>query len=213
MRIFFNIILLIVIAGVFTHCNTSKPKKSVEDLETAFNNESTASEKYAKFAQSANAEGFDTIAKLFEAASKSEKIHAFNHGKVLEEYARKIGNAEIGSLEVKTTVENLQAALIGETYELQTMYPGFIRDAEAEKAAEAAKSFTWALAAEKNHLSYYRMAVAAILNGNETGLPFAWYVCPVCGNTYNSNNIKPYCELCLTKQENFIGYTENSEGK
>ena len=213
MRTIFRFILLIVIFGVFAHCNTSKSKKSIENLKTAFNNESTASEKYAKFAQTAMKEGFDTIAKLFDAASKSESIHAFNHGKVLEKYGANVGNAEIGSYEVKTTTENLQAAINGETYEMQTMYPLFIRDAEKEKAAEAAKSFTWAWDAEKKHLNYYRFAAASIIKGNETSVSFNWFVCPVCGNTYNLTDLKENCDFCLTKRENFIGYAEYSEDK
>lgn len=207
MSTIFRFILLIVITGAFANCNSTKPKKTVEALKTAFNNESTASEKYAKFAQTAISEGFDTIAKLFDAASKSESIHAINHGKILEKYGVGVVNAEIGSYEVKTTAENLQTAINGETYEMQTMYPGFIRIAENEKAPEAAKSFTWAWDAEKKHLNYYRLATVTMLKGNETGLSYTWYVCPICGNTYNSTDVKAICDFCLTKQENFIGYS------
>jgi rubrerythrin len=208
MKTIFRFILLIIIAGVFSYCGTPKPKKSFEDLKTAFNNESTASEKYAKFAQTATSEGYDTIAKLFDAASKSESIHAFNLGKVLEKYGQPIGTAEIGSYEVKTTPENLQTAINGETYEMQTMYPGFIRIAENEKAPDAAKSFTWAWNVEKKHLNYYQQAAAAILKGNETGVSYTWYVCPICGNTFNTNDVKEVCDICLTKQVNFIGDTK-----
>ena len=209
MKTIIRSILAITIVVAFTQCNSSKPKKSVEDLKTAFNNESTAAEKYAKFAQTATSEGFDTIAKLFDAASKSESIHAFNHGKGLEKLGQSIGNPEIGSYEVKTTAENLQAAINGETYEMQTMYPGFIRGAENEKAPVAAKSFTWAWDAEKKHLNYYRQAADAIVRGNETGLSFSWYICPICGNTFNDIDIKAKCDFCLTLKENFIGYSEN----
>ena len=213
MKTIIRFIPLIFVAVAFVQCNASKPKKSIEDLKTAYNNESTASEKYAKFAQTATSEGFDTIAKLFDAASKSESIHAVNHRKVLEKYGGNVGDAEIAGFEVKTTSENLQAAINSETYQMQTIYPEFIRDAEHEKAPEAAKSFTWAWDAEKKHLSYYRQAAASILKGNETGLSFTWYVCPICGNTYNSTDLKANCDFCLTKQQNFIGYTENPDGK
>jgi len=208
MKIIFRFILLIVTVGVFAQCNSSKPVKSIEDLKTAFNSESTASEKYAKFAQAAMEEGYDTIAKLFEATSKSEKIHAFNHGKVLEKYGNSVVNAEIGSYTIKTTVENLQTAINGETYEMQTMYPGFIKNAEIEKAPEAAKSFTWALDGEKKHLNYYREVQSLIVKGNENGLSFEWYVCPICGNIYNDIDVKESCDFCLTKKVNFVGYTE-----
>src|SRR5665647_734662 len=101
MNAIFRFILLVVTVVFFAQCNSTKPVKSIEDLKTAFNSESTASEKYAKFAQKAMEEGYDTIAKLFEATSKSEKIHAFNHGKILEKYGSSIDNAEIGSYVTK----------------------------------------------------------------------------------------------------------------
>jgi rubrerythrin len=211
MKTIFRFLLLVVVAGVFAHCNTSKPKKAVENLKAAFNNEATASAKYAKYAQAATSEGFDTIAKLFDAVSKSESIHALNYGKVLEKYGTSAGNPEIGSYEVKSTAENLQTAITSETSEIQKMYPGFIRNAENEKAPEAAKSFTWAWDAEKKHLNYYKLAASAIVKGNEAGLSCVWYVCPTCGNTYNPTDVKANCDFCLTKQENFIGYTEEGE--
>jgi rubrerythrin len=213
MKTIFRLIQLVIIAGVLVNCNISKIKKTEENLKTAFNEESTASEKYKKFSQTANKEGFDTIAKLFDAVSKSESIHAFNHGKVLEKYGKGVAVAEIGSYEVKTTVENLQAALKSESYEMQTMYPGFVRTAEIEKAPDAAKSFTWAWYVEKKHLNYFRQATATIAKGNETGLSVIWYVCPTCGNFYKPADLKAFCDLCLTKKENFIGYAENQEGE
>jgi len=213
MKTIFQLILFVVTFAFFTQCNSAKPVKSIEDLKTAFNSESTTSEKYAKFTQIAIEEGYDTIAKLFEATSKSEKIHAFNLGKVLEKYNGNVGTSEIGSYEVKTTLENLKSAISGETYEMQTMYPGFIRNAESERAAEVAKSYTWAWDGGKKHLSYYRQVELAIVKGNENGLFFEWYVCPTCGNIYNSSGVAESCDFCLTKKTNFIGYTEELEGE
>jgi rubrerythrin len=211
MKTIIRFTLLITFAIIFTHCSTSKPKKSIENLKTAFNSESTASSKYSKFAQVALTEGFDTIAKLFDAVSKSENIHAFNHGKALEKLGVNAGIAEIGSFEVKTTIENLQTAINGETYEMNTMYTGFIRTAEEEKAPVAGKSFTWAIEAEKKHLNYFRQAAAAVALGNESGLPVDWLVCPTCGNTIRFTDVKDLCDFCLTKKENFIGFTEEQQ--
>jgi rubrerythrin len=213
MKTIFRLLQLIIIFGALVNCNNSKTKKTVEDLKTAFNEESTAAEKYRKFSQTANKEGFDTLAKLFDAVSKSESIHAFNHSKVLEKYGKSVTDAEIGSYEVKTTVENLKAAIKIESYEIQTMYPGFIRTAEIEKAPEAAISFTWAWNNEKKHLYYFRQVAAIIEKGNEKGLSVIWFVCPTCGNIYKPADLKPFCDLCLTKKENFIGYAENQEGE
>jgi rubrerythrin len=195
------------------NCHNSKSKKAVDDLAAAINSEYTSSEKYAKFAQTAVAEGFDTLARLFEATSKSESIHAINHSKILAEFTGNPGTVLIGSYEIKTTAENLQNAINGETFDMQKMYPGFIRDAEKELAAPAAKTFTLALLSEIKHLDYYRQASTALANGNENGLSFDWYICPVCGNIYNPTDLKDICDLCLTKKDQFIGYTEIDDPK
>lgn len=208
MKMIVRFITLVFVASVFTGCSSSKPKKSIENLRTAFNNETTSAEKYSKFAQTALAEGLDTIASLFDAVSKSENIQAINHGKALEKYGLSAGTPQIGSFEVKTTAENLVAAINSETYEMQTVYLGFIRTAEEEKAPEAAKSFTWARGDEIKHLIYFKEAAAKLALGNESGLPISWLVCPVCGNTINSNKGQLLCDFCLNKQENFIGYTD-----
>jgi rubrerythrin len=213
MNTFSRFFILMIFSVSLVQCNSSKPVKTIEDLKTAINSESTDSEKYAKFAQKAVEEGYDTIAKLFEATSVSEKIHASNHRKVLEKYKIKAQGVEIGSYEIKTTLQNLQAAIGGETYEMQTRYPVFIRNAENEKAAEAAKSYTWAWDGEKKHLIYFRRVESLIGKGNETGISFEWYVCPNCGNLYNPTDVKESCDFCLTKRADFIGYTEESAGE
>jgi len=207
----FQFILILSITVVFSGCNNFKPKKSKEDLKIAFNIESTNSEKYSKYAQAAVKEGFDTIAQLFEAVSKSESIHAANHGKTLEKFGGDAGSAEVASFEVKSTAENLKAAIKGETYDMQTSYPVYIRDAEQEKIPEIARSFTWAWNGEKKHFIYLRKAQESLIKGNQTNLAYLWLVCPTCGNTYCISDVKAVCDFCLTKQENFIGYRKTAE--
>ena len=207
---FFCQFILFITAGLLVYCSAYKPKKSLEDLKSAFNTESTSVEKYAKYARKAEAEGFDTIAQLFKAASKAENIHAFNHAKILKKLGESI-NAVLSDFDVKNTEANLKSAILSETLEMQTMYPSFIRNAEREKIAEAAKSFTWAWDGGKKHLKYYGKALLAVSNGKQSNLSFTWYVCPVCGNIYNVEDVKQSCDLCLTKQESFIGYPEKTE--
>lgn len=116
-----NILLLtLIVLFALMGCNQSKPVKTIENLKTGIKGEATASAKYAAFAQKASEEGYNTIAKLFEAASKSESIHAANHRKVLEGLGEKMEEFT-PEFEVKTTAENLQAAIDGETYEVTTL--------------------------------------------------------------------------------------------
>lgn len=197
-------LLIFVAAAAFLASCTSKPVATIENLKAAYNGESTASAKYAAFAEKAKSEGFDTIAVMFEATSKAEAIHAGNHLKVLEKLGAKPEGPEIGKFDVLTTAENLADAIKGETYEIETMYPGFLAKANEEKSADAVKSFTWALDTEKKHQVYYNAALQAVNGGAEKLLAAEWYVCPVCGNTYDNADVAEKCDFCMTPKEKYI---------
>ena len=194
---------LLVLFVVFLQACASKPEKTIENLKYAYNGESTASAKYAAFAEKAKAEGLDTVAVMFLATSKAEAIHADNHRKVLEKLGEKVEGPQIGSFEVLSTAENLADALKGETGEIDSMYPGFIATAETEKAADAVKSFSWAYDTELKHQAFYRTTIDFLGTGGEKLLPDKWFVCPVCGNTYDLQTVKT-CDFCMTPQEKFI---------
>jgi rubrerythrin len=198
-------ILLFVLAGAFAFasCTQTKPVKTIENLKAGIKGETTASAKYAAFAQKAMKEGKINIAKLFEAASKAESIHAANHRKVLEGLGEKMYDFK-PEFEVKSTAENLQNAIDGETYEVTTMYPQFLADAKKEKADKAEKSFTWAYDTEKKHQQFYTQNLQALKTGTESSLPFEYAVCPTCGNTYDKGTIDPKCAFCQTSKDKFI---------
>ena len=198
-----KLILILAAVGLMYGCS-QKPVKTIENLKYAYNGESTASAKYAAFAEKAKAEGFDTVAVMFLATSKAEAIHAENHKKVLEKLGEKIEGPQIGTYNVLTTAENIADAGLGETGEIETMYPGFIAAAEKEKCADAVKSFTWAIDTEKKHNSFYKTALDALNAGSEKSLPAQWFVCPVCGNTYDVGTVKDACDFCMTPKGKFI---------
>src|SRR5512140_550063 len=109
--------------------------KTEQNLQDAFAGESQANRKYLAFAKKAEEEGYPQVAKLFRAAAAAETIHAHNHLKVLSG--------------VKSTRENLMAAIAGESYEFQSMYPGMIADAKTEKQDFAVRTFNLANEVEK----------------------------------------------------------------
>jgi rubrerythrin len=197
--------ILLLFSLLIAGCG-QKPVKSIENLKYAFNGESTASAKYAAFAEKARAEGFDTVAVMFMATSKAEAIHAANHKKVLEKLGEKIEGPELGKFEVLTTKENIADAIKGETGEIESMYPGFIEAANKEKAADAVKSFTWAIDTEKKHQAFYQKALDALNAGGEITLPAKWFVCPTCGNTFDGGNVSTTCDFCMTPQDKFIAF-------
>lgn len=57
--------------------------------------------------------------------------------------------AQIHTVDVKTTLENLTTALGDEIYEIDSMYPRFLVG-NRRTDNSAARAFSWALKAEKN---------------------------------------------------------------
>ena len=92
--------------------------KSEQYLLEAFAGESQANRKYLAFAKQAEKEGYPQVAKLFRAAAEAETVHAHAHLRVA------------GG--IKSTAENLKAAISGETHEFEHMYPEMIAAAQAE---------------------------------------------------------------------------------
>jgi len=199
-----NILLFALVSLIaFAGCNAPKPVKTIENLKGGIKGETTASAKYAAFAAKAREEGNDTIAKLFDAASKAESIHAANHMKVLISLGEKMDDVK-PEFEVKTTAENLKAAIEGESYEVSTMYPQFLADAKAEKIEKAEKTFNWAFDTEKKHQEFYAKALEALNANAENKLAFEYAVCPVCGNTYEKATLDEKCAFCQTGKDKFI---------
>jgi rubrerythrin len=205
MKTISRLVLFTLALGMLISCKPN-PVNTIENLKAAYNGESTASAKYAAFAERATAEGFDTVAVMFLATSKAEAIHAGNHLKTLEKLGVKLDGPQIGSITILTTKENLADAIKGETYEIETMYPGFIETAKKEKGNDAVKSFTWAVDTEKKHAAFYKAALEALNGGGEKSLPSVWFVCPVCGNTYDANTVATACDFCMTPKDKFIKF-------
>ena len=161
--------------------------KTVDNLKTAFAGESQANRKYLAFAKRAEIEGFPQIAKLFRAAAEAETVHAHAHLNVLGE--------------VKTTSENLDVAVNGETFEFTNMYPQFIEEAKAEGNKAAMISFDNANKVEQIHANLYKQAIASL--GNKQDMPKADInVCPVCGNTFVGET-PDKCPICGVTKEKF----------
>jgi len=180
-------------------------EKSIENLKAAFKGESTASAKYAAYAEQARKEGLLQIAIMFSGTSKAEAIHAGNHKTVLEKMGQKPDPVK-PEFTIKTTKENLQDAANGESYEITTMYPGFIETAKVENANDATKSFRWAMETEKKHLVMYQTALVALNGGKVNTLPKIYWVCPKCGNTYDVAKPETTCSFCGTSITKFFKF-------
>ncbi|MGE4299043.1 MAG: rubrerythrin family protein [Desulfovibrionaceae bacterium] len=159
--------------------------KTLENLKAAFAGESQANRKYLAFAEKADRDGLGQVAKLFRAAAAAETIHAHAHLRAMKG--------------IGTTAENLKAAMDGEVYEYEDMYPDMIKEAEAAGEAAALRSFSYANAVEKVHADLYAKALADPAGMAATD----YYICPVCGYTHEG----PYegaCPVCVTDGSKFV---------
>ena len=162
--------------------------KTKDDLQAAFAGESQANRKYLAFAKAAEAEGKTNLARLFRAVAEGETVHALSHLSALGE--------------VKNSSENLKTAIAGETYEVETMYPGFIVDAQGESEKRAELSFTRANEVEKIHQKAYTEALTQVEDGKDIEEK-DYYVCSVCG--YLAEGAAPAnCPVCQAPQEKFF---------
>ena len=162
--------------------------KTIENLKDAFAGESQANRRYLAFAQKAEKEGLTQVAKLFRAAAEAETIHALNHHRIMGE--------------VKSTIENLDAAVSGETFEFKKMYPKYLSIAKQEGNHKAAWSFDVANKVEQVHAGLFSRAVEALRNNKELQ-KIDYYVCSVCGNTVEG--LAPVkCPICGAQKTEFL---------
>jgi len=151
-----------------------------DNLQEAFAGESQASRKYLYFAEKADEEGHKQIARLFRAASEAETVHARNHLRVMQG--------------IKTTADNLKAAIGGEHYEFTKMYPDFMKQADAEGNKKANDTFYLANKVEQIHHRLYQTALTTLEKGQDMAeKPI--YVCQYCGNTVEGEP-PDRCPIC-----------------
>ena len=152
---------------------------TTENLAVAFAGESQANRKYLAFARQAEKEGLPQIARLFRAAADAETLHALAH-------LQNMGG-------VGSTLENLKAAVAGETHEFTEMYPPMVQQAAAE-GHRARHMLGFANAAEKVHAGLFAQALAALESGADL-TRMDVYLCPVCGDL-EFGELPERCPIC-----------------
>lgn len=181
--------------------STAQSSPTLKNLQKAYNGESNAHVMYLEFAKKADEEGYKEVANLFRAAAQAEAIHRDNHAKVIEEMGGTPKN-NITTPEVKSTKENLETAIKGESYERDTMYPEFISQAKAEGNQAAVQTLTYAQAAEAQHAKLYTEAENNLESWRTETHPF--YVCKVSGETAIDKTAMAQCPAVASGES----YTE-----
>ncbi|HIG25198.1 MAG TPA: rubrerythrin [Acidimicrobiia bacterium] len=125
--------------------------ETLENLKAAFAGESQANRRYLYFAKVADVEGYPDIAGNFRDTAEGETGHAHGH----LDYIKAVGDPATG-LPIGDTLENLAAAVAGETHEYTEMYPGMTRTAREEGFDEIADWFETLAKAEKAHAGRFQ---------------------------------------------------------
>ena len=174
--------------------------RTMQNLQSALNGERNAHARYIAFAEKADQEGYGAVASLFRAAAAAEEVHGNNHEKAI----RRLGgtpDVKLETPEVKSTRENLEAAISGESYERKTMYPDFVHQARQDRYVPAIVTFEEAMRTEEVHANLYEEALRDLdkLKGSSSR---TYYVCSVCGYTTTDLNFEK-CLNCLKPKDRY----------
>ena len=166
-------------------------KKMTEaNVKDALAGESQAHIRYLAFSAKAASENLPNVARMFQATAYSEQIHAINHLKTLSG--------------VGPTAGNLVGGIGGETFEIEEMYPAYIKVAELQGEKTALIYLNYALAAEKVHAGIYGKAKASVDKGKDIdAAPI--HVCSVCGFTMEGE-APDKCPVCGSPREKFVKF-------
>lgn len=174
------------------------------NLRSAFGGESMANMRYKIWGKTALKEGFKNVARLFEAISFAEEVHAGNHFKELEYVKGDYLVASQAGFGLTRTSENLQGAIDGENFEIEQMYPSYIAVAKEQGEKGGLLSFHYALEAEKIHSAMFTKAKQDVDKGKDMDLGDV-QICTICGHTVDGP-IPEKCPICGVTHELFVTF-------
>jgi rubrerythrin len=123
--------------------------KTMENLSTAMHGEAFAYAKYEMFADQARKDGNTEVADLFDKTAKVEQLEHFRE------------HAELAAI-VGSDQANLKDAIKGESYETETMYPTFAKQARAAGDQDAANRFAEIGKDEAGHRDAFRAELSKL---------------------------------------------------
>jgi rubrerythrin len=173
----------------------------IRNLETAFEEETKTIAANKAYAAKADEEGYHGIASLFRATARAEQIHASNHARVL----RHMGGSttiDVPLPGVESTLENLNAALVEQNFEVDHLYPTFLTAAVPLFDSAAARSFQSALEADKSHVRLYADVMPLVAKSGWAYEAHDFFVCTFCGYAAQSAEGEN-CPACNYPWEKF----------
>ncbi len=201
-------------------------KNTLVNLATAFIGESQARNRYTFYASTARKEGYEQIAEIFEITSMNENEHAEWLMKMINQLkattTENLDEIAVPSAPVPTiwntkvqssgtaTIDNLKAAIAGETHEFTIMYPEFAKTARAEGYKDIAGRLESIATAEKHHGGRY----AKLLQQLEAGTVYkksepVWWFCRKCGYMHFGEAPPTKCPACDHESSYYQVMSEN----
>lgn len=179
-------------------------QKTLENLTKAFVGESQARNRYTFYSKIAKKAGYEQIAEIFTLTAEQEKVHAKRIFEHIQELKKELGIAEnvvVVETEVpnvyEDTVANLKAAIEGEKYEYEEMYPSFAKVAREEGLDAIAERLESIAVAEKHHAERYKKALEQLENGTVFKKEKeVWWACRECGYLHQGQEPPEMCPSC-----------------
>lgn len=176
-----------------------KGTKTQQCLINAFAGESQARNRYTYFASIAKEEGYEQISAIFLETADNEKEHAKLFYKHLG-----AGSATVNGtypFQLKSTLENLKHAAMGEHEEWTDLYLNASKTAEEEGFLDVANTFRQVLEVEKHHEKRY----LALAKNIAEKMVFkksndVYWKCRNCGRTYLGIEAPLICPTCFHPQ-------------
>jgi len=190
-------------------------EKTLLNLGKAFIGESMARNRYTFYAKQAVKEGFIQLGDIFTLTSEQEREHAKQLAVMITNLKEQMKKAKkkIPEMGVDVHAEaslgdtqfNLKAAIAGESYETDSMYPEFAKVADAEGLLEIAKKLRSIGVAEKHHAERYQKFLDQIKAGTlwKKEKVTVW-VCRECGYQHIGKEPPKECPSCGHASNFFI---------
>lgn len=193
---FVYVLGVVTVVSLLYGCS-SRPVKTLENLENTLISEREATYRYAAFSRQADDEGWTHVANLLEAMAHSEAIHVMRQQQLLMNYNVRIMTPPDTLVQVGQTIDNLAVSMKTEQFFARTAFPIFITSAEAEDARKISNCFEWNMRIAGRHANYCRNALETLeKDSSDRNIVSSWSVCPQCGCLYPTAALPSVCDIC-----------------
>lgn len=192
-------------------------ESTLDGLLKAYVGECQARHRYTSYASTAKKEGYEQVAEIFSITADNEREHAGWFFKMIKEVAEKQG-ADLSKLTTNTdvplvrgtTLENLEAAISGETHEFSSMYPQISDMALKDGFAQIAARVKSIAIAEEHHAQRY----TKLLENFKKDMVFkreeaVFWMCRECGYIHFGKVAPEACPSCGHAQAFYQLLSEN----